>query len=331
MKNQLRSMLLSTLLLGTSLLAVDAKSELDKTNKDTVNSIETQKELDKLAIKEYDAKAINAFARFNRVDPKLVKLVSADFYQDLGFTRYLFTVDGFEIKGLLFETDKGLYLPTDFFNQDGINIYKEEFYQHNKDFIDNQNKIQEDKKKAEKDAMIKEMEENAPKVISYITDLENGKYGDLIRSIPGNSSKTETLYLFTDPLCPFCIMYETGVDPRTKTVIPNYGIKHDLQNYKEIKVIMYPLYTLQGHETSIKRAFWFNEESKKVKTQAELLNLLSKASSAPISEIIVDEEKFKPYNAFVRNTESGLLTNNVIQGTPAIYNSKGLDPRLLKD
>lgn len=328
MKKYFKSIVLSSLLLGTSLVA---ETETIVKDENVISSAKESKEY-----KELSNRIIEDFSKINQLDKSKVSLESTESIIDYGLTKYVLNVQDYPIKGLLYETDKGLYLPSDFLNKEGTNIYQKDFYAINKEFIDKQNQAKDEQAKKQNEAKAEQkriqkeqMIAKAPIVKQYLESLEAGKYGDVVRVIPGNISAKETLYLFTDPLCPYCIMYESGKDLRTGESLGDYGLKHDLTKYKEVRVVMYPIFSLQGHETSIHRSFWFNEESKKVKTQEELLNLLSKATTAKIDELIVDENGFKEYNAFVRNEKTGLLSNQVIEGTPSIFKADGIDPRYL--
>lgn len=332
MNKYFKSVVLSSLLIGTS---VFANTQEVKVEEKVVSSAKESQEYKDLSIR-----VVEDFSKINQLDKNKVKLVSAEGLTNYGITKYVFDVEGYPIKGLLYETEKGLYLPSDFLNKEGVNIYKEDFYTLNKEFIDKQTELKNEQLKKqqemENEKRAKDLEkrkqaakDRMPLVKEYLASVEAGKYGDVIRTITGNKDGKDTLYVFTDPLCPYCIMYETGKDLRSGKEIPNYGIRNDLKKYKEIKIVMYPIFTLSGHETSIKRSFWFNEESKKVKTQEELLSLLSKATSSKIEDLVVNEDKFKEYNAFVRNEQNGLLSNNVIEGTPSMFTTDGMDPRFL--
>lgn len=338
MKLHLKSIIASMLLINVGLYAVDPKpanSELNqKIEPITTNIVQTplvdvkQQALNNVLVNETNQKIVETFSKINQLDINKISLLSSDSISEFGLTKYVFNVEGYPIKGILFETDKGLFLPTDFLTKDGVNLYQQSFYDVNKEFIDKQSKLKADQEKVQNEQKVNEMKAKAPEVVKYLTSIEEGKLGDVLRTIPGNPSAIESLYLFTDPLCPYCMMYETGKDLKTGKAIDGYGLRADLEKYKEVKVVMYPLYNLQGHDTAIKRSFWFNENSKNITDKETLLNLLHKASNAKIEEIIVDEEKFKVYNAFVRNTENGLQTNNVIQGTPSMFTRNGFDPRV---
>ena len=100
-------------------------------------------------------------------------------------------------------------------------------------------------------------------------------------------------------------------------------LKNDLNNYKEIKVIMYPLYMLQGHETAIQRSLWFYNKTKNVKEQAKMLEILNKATNADIKDLVVDKKELEKYEAFVKDKTKGLMSTRVIEGTPSLILEDG--------
>lgn len=342
MKSHLRSIIASMLLIGVNLYAVDSKTELkvaetigakattEAMSKASVvsNQPNAQTDLTKVFNEDKNNKILFAFSKMSSVEIEKTKIINEVAMPEFGITKYVFSVEGYPQKGVMFITDKGLYLPTDFVSPDGINIFQTEFYKENKEWIDKQNTDKAKIELSEKDKFKANMIANAPKVAKFIADLEKDKNMTLVRTIPGNSTAKETLYLFTDPLCPYCKMYETGVHLKTGQAMPN-SLQSDLAIYKEIKVIMYPLYMLPGHEEAIKRSYWFNIESKNVKTQKDILDLLHKASNADIKDLVVkDEAGLDKYDSYVKDKEKGLMSSGAVNGTPAMFTKDGIDPRI---
>ncbi len=325
----MKKILASTLLLTCSLLLANetkkaeptiekpSVGQIEQLNKDKViadqlkNSQLTEEDKQKMFQDFLNKKVLNVFAAQHGIPINILSISSTNVDTKNNLTSFIIDVKDNEVKGLIFMTQDGAFLLGDFITSDGKNLFKETFMNINKDFFDKQNM----EKNLEKDKIKTER-------VNFIKDLEAGKYGDMIRTIKGNNSKTETLYLFTDLNCPFCKMYETGID-RNGQPMENFGLKNDLNNYKEIKVIMYPLYMLQGHETAIQRSLWFYNKTKNVKEQAKMLEILNKATNADIKDLVVDKKELEKYEAFVKDKTKGLMSTGAIEGTPSLILEDG--------
>lgn len=261
---------------------------------------------------------LKVFSETNGVPIGVLKLENSIGDVKKEYTKHIIEVSNSgNLKGLVIETKEGFMTASEIFSKDGENIFKKEFMELNKEYIEALENQSNKDKELEK--------ERAPKVAKFIKSIEDGQYGDIVRTIPGTGTK-EAIYFFTDPLCPYCKMYESSKDLRTGNDL-NYGIKFDLKEYKEVKVVMYPLYMIKGHETSIKRSFWFQEKSKGVKDSDKILELLNQSSNLDITQIKVNEKDYSEYEAMIKDSKSGILANELIQGTPSIYTKDGIDPR----
>lgn len=279
------------------------------------------------ALMASEANPTEIFGNMHKIPLDKIKLVNTKTIEEYGMKQYILSVDGYPIKGVLHETNNGLYIPGNIYTVNGQNFYQDAFQEVNKEYLEKQAEAENAKANAEKEARKAAMIKKAPQVASFIKEIEGGKYGDLVRTVIGNPEATEqTMYLFTDPLCPFCQQYEKGMI--NGEVIPGYGLEADLTKYKEIKIVMLPLYMLNGHATSPQRSLWFNENFGMAKTQIEQLNVLRKASYGNINDLVVDEEKFKVYDSMVKDQTNGILSSRVINGTPSMFTPDGMDPRL---
>lgn len=320
----------SALLIGNLLMASEVKSEINNVNT-LVNELKASDKTNEilsgvanpakpiasvLDTKEEQAKVLDIVSLNHNIPRNFLSIGSFDFIEKENLKQYTFKVEGYEIQGVVFVTKDGLYLMNDFYNQEGKNLFKENFLSINKESFE---KEMENKKAETSGASLK--------VAAYIKDIEAGKYGDVIRTLSGDKTKKETLYVFTDLTCPYCKMYEEGRGTNNE-LVENYGMRYDLTQYREIKVIMYPLYMIPGHESSIQRSLWFNNESKKVKDSSKILELMNKATNAQIEDLKVNEKELATYDAFIKNKKTGLMSTGVVQGTPSMFLKDGTDPRL---
>ncbi len=142
---------------------------------------------------------------------------------------------------------------------------------------------------------------NNKKLIS----LFKKKYKDLVLTIKGGNLKGKTIYLVTDPNCPYCQRYE-------KIKLPN-----TIKKSKEVKVI--PLYlNIPGHETSPMRSSWLiGQGSKK---GADILSLIHKASDSNNKEYKKVNKKFAKKMIAQMKV---LISSGLIKGTPTIFDQNG--------
>jgi len=169
-------------------------------------------------------------------------------------------------------------------------------------FIDkNRAKIQQALAKIQKNTISKEVRNNK-KLISLLA----GDFKDIVFSIKGGNPKGKTIYLVTDPNCPYCQRYE-------KTQLAS-----TIKNSKEVKVI--PLFlNIPGHETSPMRASWLLEKAKNNKN-ADMFSLMHKASNSSDNTYKEVDKKFA--KAKIAQMKK-LLALGLIRGTPTIFDQNG--------
>jgi len=259
--------------------------------------------------------AINVFSNIYKMPTNKIKLIDTKRLEANKATQYVFAVEDYPVKGIMFETDGGLYIPQNIFTKDGSNLYKTKFRNINKEYFDKQEQKEAMKAQAQAKQAKAAMMAKAPEVKTFIAEIESGKYGDLARSIKGNPDSSISVYLFTDPLCPYCQQYEAQQ-------LPN-----DLKKYKEVIVVMYPLYMLQGHQTSIQRSLWFMDNLKEDMSQAAQLDILSRSGHGKAIDLKVDSDKLVEYTKMVKDKSNGIMSTGAVQGTPAVFTKEGIDIR----
>ena len=170
------------------------------------------------------------------------------------------------------------------------------------DFIKkNKTTIQKALKKIKKGIASKEIANNK-KLISLL----NGDFKDITFKIKGGNPKGKTVYLITDPNCPYCQQYEKTQLAKT------------IKNSKEVIVASLFL-NIPGHETSPMRASWLLEKIKNNK-KANKLSLMHKASNSGDNTYKeVDKTFAKAKIAQMKK----LLSLGLIAGTPTIFDQKG--------
>ncbi len=176
----------------------------------------------------------------------------------------------------------------------GRSIFEEFIKKHKKQIKQALYKQNMDKKKSEVS--------NYKKLISLLKT----KYKDLVIAIKGNNSKGKTVYLITDPNCPFCKVYEKR------------GLPKIIKSAKEVKIV--PIYlNIRGHETSPLKSSWLILEAKKSKGK-DILNLLRRASDPKdIDYKKVDKKDAKKMIEKMRE----LIRSGLINGTPSVFDQDG--------
>jgi len=165
----------------------------------------------------------------------------------------------------------------------------------------NRDKLQAALSKAQQKEKNKEAKNNKTSI-----SLLNGKFKELTFKIKGGNPKGKTVYLITDPNCPYCKQYEKNKLPST------------IKNSKEVIVV--PLFlNIPGHETSPMRSSWLLEKYKNNKS-ANMLELMHKASNKKNST-------YKEVNKKFANKKIALmkkfLSKGTVRGTPTIFDENG--------
>jgi len=141
-----------------------------------------------------------------------------------------------------------------------------------------------------------------------LISLLQTKYKNLVINIKGGNPNGKTIYLITDPNCPFCKRYE-------KMRLPSV-----IKNSKEVKVIPIFLH-IPGHETSPMRSSWLLEQAKK---GGNILSLIYKASDPKNMEFKKVNKKFAKK---MINEINGFLSSGYLRGTPTVFDEKGNEIR----
>lgn len=140
--------------------------------------------------------------------------------------------------------------------------------------------------------------------------LLNSKFKDIVITVKGDNPKGKTIYLITDPMCPFCQQYEKN------------ELKNSLKRAKEVKIVPIFLH-IRGHESSPMRSSWLLEQAKKDKN-SDVLALLHKASDRNFKGYKSVDKKFaKKMIAKM----SKILSSGYINGTPTIFDEEGKPTR----
>lgn len=165
----------------------------------------------------------------------------------------------------------------------------------------NRDKIQAALSKVQQEEKVKEVKNNKTSI-----SLLNGKFKELTFKIKGGNPKGKTVYLITDPNCPFCKQYEKNQLPET------------IKTSKEVIVV--PLFlNIPGHETSPMRSSWLLEKYKNNKN-ADMLELMHKASN-------IEDGTYKEVDKKFANEKIALmkkfLSKGTIKGTPTIFDENG--------
>ncbi len=154
-------------------------------------------------------------------------------------------------------------------------------------------------------SVVKKQKRDKIKDNKKLISLFNNKYKDLVLTIKGGNPNGKTVYLITDPNCPYCQEYEKNELPST------------IKKSKEIKVI--PIYlNIPGHETSPMRSSWLLEQGNK--KGADVVSLMHKASDS-------SNKAYKKVNKkFAKKMISQmkvLISSGLIKGTPTMFDQNG--------
>jgi protein-disulfide isomerase len=166
-------------------------------------------------------------------------------------------------------------------------------------------KIEKALKKMQKNAVNKDVKNNKKLISLFAND-----YKDMMFKIKGGNPKGKTVYLITDPNCPYCQRYEKN------------ELANTIKKSKEIRVI--PLFlNIPGHETSPMRASWLLEKAKNDKN-ADMFSLMRKASN-------INDNTYKEVNKkFAKERIAQmkkLLSLTLFPGTPTIFDQNGTPTR----
>ena len=175
-----------------------------------------------------------------------------------------------------------------------------------KNFISkNRAVISKELSKLKKNEQKKEISDN-----KKLLSLLKNDYKDMVLTIKGGNPKGKTIYLVTDPMCPYCQQYEKN------------ELQGTLKKSKEVKVI--PIYLrIPGHESSPMRSSWLLEQAKKDKN-ADILALMHKFSDKNFQGYKSVDKKFAK-KMVAKMTK--LLSLGYIKGTPTIFDENGKPTR----
>ncbi len=177
---------------------------------------------------------------------------------------------------------------------------------YNKDYIFLGNLIKRTKNKKillskiqENFQKIKKEQERYKKIADKRTIKELEKnYKDIFLTLQGKGKKG-TIYIGTDANCPFCIEQ-----------FRNGELRQKIQEYKNIVII--PVFLrLPGHENSLTKAVWLENQWQKSKTNSEKFKLLEKFFDRNFHPKSSKETK-------VGNQISKLMKSGLIDHTPTI-------------
>lgn len=171
--------------------------------------------------------------------------------------------------------------------------------------IKNKTKIQESISKIQQTKVSKSVQNNRKTIALF-----NGKFKDSMFTIKGGNPKGKTIYLITDPNCPYCQAYEKNEMAGT------------IKRSKEMKVI--PLFlNIPGHETAPMRASWLLEKYKNNKNE-NMFELMHKASN-------INDQTYKEVDKnFAKEKITKMkeyLDMGLVYGTPTIFDENGTPTR----
>jgi len=241
--------------------------------------------------------------RANLSNPNLIKIVSINSMKNTDMKELIFTIDNSNMKNIIYITSNfkeiifGSFLNIKKMQNSTLNRYNN----INKEAL---------MKKKQAELILKKQKEQ--KIKSFIDDILNKKYGDLAFRIPGDNKNGEELVLFTDPNCPYCKRYEKNNLPKA------------IKKSKSVYVVMFPIESLKGHDTSFDRSFWLKSNIKSTDNSADILAKMHISSNATMDKIEIVKNKF--YKEFIENTKN-MEKTSLINGTPSVFNTLGKSRR----
>jgi protein-disulfide isomerase len=237
--------------------------------------------------------------RVNLNNPNLIKIISINNMKNTDMKELIFTIDNNSIKNIIYITNNfkeiifGSFLNIEKMQNNTLNRYNN----INKEALIKQTQYRKVELRLKKQ-----------KIKSFISDILNKKYGDLAFRIPGNNKNGEELVLFTDPNCFYCKRYEKNDLPKA------------IKKSKSIYVVMFPIESLRGHDTSFHRSFWLKSNIISSDSSDEILAKIHLSSNATMDKLKITKNKL--YKQFIENTKN-MKKTSLINGTPSIFNTLG--------
>ncbi len=240
-------------------------------------------------------KDISTYLTHGRIKTEDIKIISTDKIGDLKDLHVAIgTIKNSRKPFLIIYNKDKIIVGNMIDRQNGKSIFRELLKKHNKEI----KKAMTQDRKIQKANKIK----NNKKLIKLI----NTKYKDLTIKIKGGNPNGKTIYLITDPNCPFCQEYERKELPKT------------IKKSKEIIVV--PIYlNIRGHESSPLRSSWLIEAAHKNGFK-DTLSLMHKASNPKDLTYKTVDKKFAQKTI---SKLKKLINSGLISGTPTVFDQNG--------
>jgi hypothetical protein len=240
-------------------------------------------------------KDISKFFTRGRADVKSIKILADDKTGDLkNLHMVIGTIEGSPKPFLLIYNKDTIIMGSLIDRKTGQSIFK--------NFINkNRTVISKELSRLRQNEQKKEIQDN-----KKLLSLFDNEYKDMVLTIKGGNPKGKTVYLITDPMCPYCQQYEKN------------ELKGTIAKSKEVRVI--PIYlNIPGHESSPMRSSWLIEQVKKDKN-ADIVALMHKFSDKNDNTYKNVDKKFaKKMSAKMTK----LISTGYIKGTPTIFDQNG--------